>query len=349
MVFVVPVIAALTFSGAAAGTLWFRRWAERHQILDIPNERSSHTQPTPRGAGVVIAAVSLLGAWAVMIALQRPWLELHAFLLFSAGALLVTAVSWLDDLRSLTVPARLAVQIAAAILVISAYGYWKVIVLPGWGPVAIGSWGIPLTLLWVVGLTNAYNFMDGIDGIAGCQAVVAGLSWAWLGGATQNATPGVVGLLLAAASLGFLLHNWPPARIFMGDVGSAFLGYSFAALPLMFAFEQKPNLDSGRSALLGAAVVWPFIFDAAFTVCRRLRQRENIFEAHRTHLYQRLVITGWSHSSVALLYAGLALAGAVTAGTWLSFAPGRDSSLILFPLLALALWLTVLWLENHNK
>ena len=113
----------------------------------------------------------------------------------------------------------------------------------------------------------------------------------------------VMGALLAATSLGFLFHNWPPAKIFMGDVGSAFLGYSFACLGVL-GWKKDPVL-----ALAGFLLVWPFVFDTIFTFFRRLKNRENVFSAHRSHLYQRLVISGYSHRNVTSLYMGLDLLG----------------------------------------
>jgi UDP-N-acetylmuramyl pentapeptide phosphotransferase/UDP-N-acetylglucosamine-1-phosphate transferase len=160
-----------------------------------------------------------------------------------------------------------------------------------------------------VGLTNAYNFMDGIDGIAAGQGIVAAIGWGIIGLITGNPFLTALGFLLAASCLGFLCHNWPPARIFMGDVGSAFLGYTFAVLAVI-ASQSDPRL-----AFIGILFVWPFVFDAVFTFFRRLRKHENVFEAHRSHLYQRLVIAGYSHGVVSTLYIGLAGAGVVV-GVW---------------------------------
>jgi UDP-N-acetylmuramyl pentapeptide phosphotransferase/UDP-N-acetylglucosamine-1-phosphate transferase len=138
--------------------------------------------------------------------------------------------------------------------------------------------------------------------------------------------------MLAVSSLGFLGYNWPPARIFMGDVGSAFLGYSFAAVTLLGA-QVHPRL-----ALVGLLLLWPFVFDTLFTMVRRWRRGENIFQAHRSHLYQRLVIVGYSHRMVTLLYASLSLAGGVAAMLWF-YAPlvGRWFIIIGMPLLLMLL------------
>ena len=167
-----------------------------------------------------------------------------------------------------------------------------------------------ILVVGVVGLLNIYNFMDGIDGLAGVQGVVAGLAW-WCFGRSLGATASAaLGILIAAGASGFLTLNWPPAKIFMGDAGSTVLGFSFAVLPLLVWVEKKPAV--GFFVLLSVAmlVVWPFLADGIFTIFRRLRKRENIFKAHRSHLYQRLVIAGKSHLLVTVVYGVLAVIGA---------------------------------------
>jgi UDP-N-acetylmuramyl pentapeptide phosphotransferase/UDP-N-acetylglucosamine-1-phosphate transferase len=147
--------------------------------------------------------------------------------------------------------------------------------------------------------------MDGIDGIAGAQAAVAGSAWAAYGIWSGDVSAYTLGGIIAFGALGFLLHNWSPASVFMGDVGSAFLGYTLAALPLL----EQMN-EPGKGPLLFAAAVsfvWLFIFDTAFTLVRRSLKKEKVWVAHRKHLYQRLVIAGWGHAAVSLLYAGVAL------------------------------------------
>jgi UDP-N-acetylmuramyl pentapeptide phosphotransferase/UDP-N-acetylglucosamine-1-phosphate transferase len=228
-------------------------------------------------------------------------------LFYSSGAGLIASVSWFDDLQTLPNRVRFGVHSLAAILAIIGLGHWDELSVPLLGQVHLGWVGLPITFLWIVGLTNAYNFMDGIDGIAGGQAVVAGLGWAILGIVTDQQFVSILGALLAATSLGFLFHNWPPARIFMGDVGSAFLGYSFACLAIIGASKDPPLV------IAGVLLVWPFVFDTIFTFFRRLENRENVFSAHRSHLYQRLVISGYSHRTITLLYMGFDVLGLLLA------------------------------------
>ncbi len=305
----------LAFVASYVGVAGVRRWAILHQALDIPNERSSHTQPTPRGGGLIIGLVTMTGIAAlgclILSSASRP-----AVAAYICGASLIAAVGWLDDLYSLSVRMRFLAQSLAAVIAVLAIGYWQAIpLLPG-ESVWLGYAGAALTFVWIVGLTNAYNFMDGSDGIAGLLAVLAGLGWAclgWLAGGSPTVT--CLSLLLEAGSLGFLAHNWPPAKIFMGDVGSAFLGYSFATMPLLALGAGGPLAET--SSALGLLLVWPFVFDAGFTFLRRLRNGENVFAAHRSHLYQRLLIVGYSHRFVMLLYGALATIGVFLGIAWL--------------------------------
>jgi UDP-N-acetylmuramyl pentapeptide phosphotransferase/UDP-N-acetylglucosamine-1-phosphate transferase len=274
-------------------TGWIRRYALTSQrLIDLPNERSSHAVPKPRGGGMAIVLITLAGSALWM----TPRIAVAA-----AAALVIAAVSFADDLRHLPATLRLAVQIVAALAVALLFVPWV--------------W-VPLAVLWIVGLTNAYNFMDGIDGIAGGQAVVAGLAWGWLGTRAGEPALAAIGLLIAGSSAGFLLYNWQPARIFMGDVGSAFLGFTFAALAVIGA-RANPKL-----AVAGVLVVWPFVADALFTFLRRAWRRERVMEAHKSHLYQRLNQRGLSHAAVASIYIALAAAGAAAAIVYVERATG---------------------------
>lgn len=296
--FLVPAAAASVATARLIG------WISARGVLDIPNDRSSHTRATPRGGGIAIVAVT---AWAAILAavLWPEWWRPLAGVM--VPALIIAAVSWLDDLRPLKNRIRFGMHLAAAAATAAVVGPVEAVDLGSLGVLQFGAAAWPLTLLWIVGMTNAFNFMDGIDGIAGITAAVAGVALAaaagWLGLAALSA----VSLAFAGAAIGFLTCNWPPARIFMGDVGSAFCGFLIAALPLM---PGPPT--SSRLVPVTAVAMWPFIFDTAFTLGRRLCKGENIFEAHRSHLYQRLVITGWPHRAASTLYGFLsALAAAI--------------------------------------
>jgi UDP-N-acetylmuramyl pentapeptide phosphotransferase/UDP-N-acetylglucosamine-1-phosphate transferase len=219
---------------------------------------------------------------------------------YFAGAVLIAVISWFDDLKSVPAALRFLVHAIGAALAIFALGGWQKIYLPLAGEIDLGVVGIILTFFWIIWLTNAYNFMDGIDGIAGTQGLTAGIGWLLIGLFFNLEITGFLGGVLALSNLGFLMHNWQPAKIFMGDVGSAFLGYTFAVLPLIAAKEMQ----SGQARFTAAAIflVWLFVFDTLYTFCRRLLRGEKFWQAHRSHLYQRLVISGYSHQFVTILY-----------------------------------------------
>jgi UDP-N-acetylmuramyl pentapeptide phosphotransferase/UDP-N-acetylglucosamine-1-phosphate transferase len=163
---------------------------------------------------------------------------------------------------------------------------------------------------YVLALTNIYNFMDGIDGLATAQAIIAGLALAIAGLVIANPVLTIGGCLLAAAALGFVPYNLPPARLFMGDVGSTFLGFSFAGLPLL----ANIGVGGGRLPIeFGLVLFAPFLFDGLVTLARRVARGERWYAAHRSHYYQRLVRCGLSHGQVTSLYAGLGLLAACAA------------------------------------
>ena len=285
-------IAFLAVLGASlAGCAAAVKLLGRRAILDHPNERSSHSHPTPRGGGIALLGV-LLPAWAA-VAILHPegtsavWAPL-------AGALFLGAVSWIDDLGGLGVGIRLAVQLAAVALGMAA--------LAGSGPVFQGllpplADRIAAAILWLW-FVNLFNFMDGIDGIAGGETAALGGGVFIVIAATGWAAPvlGLFGLSLCAAALGFLWWNWQPARIFLGDVGSVPLGYLLGWLLLAMA----------ANGLWAAALILPlyYLADATLTLARRLVRGEAPWRAHAEHFYQRAVRRGLSHGGAVRAIAG---------------------------------------------
>lgn len=291
--------AVVTFILAGTLTPLLAKWARRRNLLDIPNQRSSHVIATPRIGGVALVASVVAGL--VLYQIAGSGIGREAAIVV-AGALTIAALGLADDFWTLSAIVRLLVQAVVATTVVALVGPLP---LPWFAP---NSWGaLLLTVFWVGLLTNVYNFMDGIDGIAGAQAIIAGTGWtivAFLAGSPDIAA---LSLLVAAASGGFLVHNWQPAKVFMGDAGSGFFGFLFGTLPLL--------APAGRVSLVwcGVLLLWPFLFDTGFTLLRRASRLENILAAHRSHIYQRLVLTGCSHRDVTLVYVGLALLGVVSA------------------------------------
>ena len=309
IIFIVLGLFAAVFSGL--GIEFLRRYAERQRVLiDIPNERSSHSQPKPRGGGIMIVLITLIGVLGLLLIGPARSMSLLTFLICGG---IIAFVGWIDDMRSLSTTLRLAIQVLCALVSILGIGYFNKLTV-GNSAFSLGLVGIPFTIVWLVGLTNAYNFMDGIDGIAGGQAVVGGLAWLGFGLIQQVPIVSIIGLLIASSSLGFLWHNWQPSRIIMGDVGATFLGYSFAVLPLLFE-NHTPILENGL--WFSMLVLWAFLADTGITMLRRALRRENIFQAHRSHFYQRLVISGWSHARVSALYIVLSVLGSLFA-IWLN-------------------------------
>lgn len=292
---------------ALTGSVFLTELVRRIAVIDVPNERSSHSRPTPRGGGIGLVAMTIFG----LVFSQQIWqlTTWQGLLFYLVGAALIAVVSWFDDIRSLSAKVRFLVHFMASGIVIAKWGYWETLSFPLLGHIHLGVFGLLLTLLWIVGLTNAYNFMDGIDGIAGGQALVAGIGWAIIGWMMGDKFVFAIGGLLAASTLGFLFYNWSPAKIFMGDVGSTFLGFSFAVVPVMATRSASSTYNF--LPLIGFLLIWPFVLDTGFTLLRRLSKGENIFQAHRTHIYQRLAIAGYSHQIVSLLYIGLAVIGGI--------------------------------------
>lgn len=280
-------------------------WAEALGVVDRPNARSSHSRVTPRGGGVAIVAVTALAA-CVSGLLDPPAAIRLAGAVVPAVA--VAIVSWIDDVRTLKNRVRFSVHLLAAAAATAVLGPIREVDMGGLGTLGLGAAAWPLTILWITGLTNAFNFMDGIDGIAGITATAAGLGLAAAARLCGCPAVAAVSLAFAGAAVGFLTRNWPPARIFMGDVGSAFCGFLVAVLPM----AATPDMVS-HTVPVAVLALWPFIFDTIFTLLRRLGRRENIFEAHRSHLYQRLVIAGGSHQATSTLYGWLAACGAALA------------------------------------
>jgi UDP-N-acetylmuramyl pentapeptide phosphotransferase/UDP-N-acetylglucosamine-1-phosphate transferase len=280
-------------------TRWLIGYLRTKQLVDLPNQRSSHTVPTPRGGGLGIVFGLLVGSVVTRMAgMELPGAEVLG------GAALIAMLGFLDDRLDLNSGLRFLVQIGAAVLVAWPSGGLKVFPLPPPLDVATGGLAVPLGVVWIVGVVNIYNFLDGIDGYAGGQGFLAGLGlFAFVPALPQ----GGFGLLIAGACLGFLIHNWHPAKIFMGDVGSTTLGFLFAALPLAVAPMQ------GQSVFLMAMFLWFFLADGLYTLVRRARAGENVLKPHRTHLYQRWHQAGLKHSQVVLRVGAMAVPLALTA------------------------------------
>ena len=322
------VIASLSF----LLTWLLRRYALASSLMDVPNERSSHSVPTPRGGGVAIVLCFLLAVFALGILGYVG--SGAAFALCGAGGL-VAVVGFLDDHGHIAARWRLLGHFAAATWALFWLGGLPAISLFGI-VVNLGWFGHVLAAIYLVWLLNLYNFMDGIDGIASVEAIcvcVGGtLLYFWLG-STDGSLITVLGL--AAAVAGFLIWNFPPARIFMGDAGSGFLGITLGILSLQAAITS-PQLLWAWLILLGV-----FIVDATFTLMRRLLRGERVYEAHRSHAYQFASRHYGRHLPVTLAVTLINLLWLLPMAFWVGLG-GVDGTIGLlvayFPLVFLAFW-----------
>ncbi len=269
--------------------LMYRR-AHKQGWLAIPNERSSHTVPTPTGGGLAIAVVflvSVIALGALGIVSQQVSIAL------AGGGSMVALVSWIDGRHPLNARVRIVVHALAAI-----WALWFLGGLPslniGGETLSLGIVGSAIGFFWIVGLSNLYNFMDGIDGLLGAETVVVGTVAGvllMLSGAPELA---LLAWIIAAGSAGFLVWNWHPAKIFMGDVGSVLIGFSFATLAVS---SERVGALPGLVWVILLGVV---IVDAGLSTLRRAFKGEKWFEAHRTFGYHRAVQMGYRHDQVAV-------------------------------------------------
>jgi Fuc2NAc and GlcNAc transferase len=289
-------VTALTAAAIAVALspLW-RRAAQRWGFMDRPNERSLHRHPVARGGGIAIL-VAVFVAYGLNVGVSLP--RGAAAIVLSTA--LLSAVGLWDDRVSLSPLVRLGFQAAAGAVVLMTYGGLSHVPLPQPFGYALGPAGLVAAFIWIVAVVNFYNFLDGIDGLAASQGVVTGAAIALCGWDRFAAT---LGAAVAGACAGFLIFNWPPARLFMGDAGSGALGFVFAVTPLL-----APT-PAARSAgiLVVALSLWLFLADASWTLLRRAWRGDRWYEPHREHLYQRLVLSGWSHSRVTTLLVAAAL------------------------------------------
>ena len=271
-----------------------RTYALSRQLMDVPSDRSSHSLPTPRGGGVAIVAAFLAGVLVLGGGVSMG--AKSAILVAGTG---IAVVGFADDHGHIPVRWRLLTHFACAIWILGWVGVPR---LEWMGSTFdLGPIGVLLAALYLVWMVNLYNFMDGIDGIAGGEALAVGVGGTvayWLSGLPPT-VDFELPLLLAAAALGFLFWNFPPAKLFMGDAGSGFLGLMLGILSLQAAVV-RPVLLWCWLVLLGV-----FIVDATVTLVRRLFRGDRIYEAHRSHAYQHASRECGSHRSVTLAVAAI--------------------------------------------
>ncbi|HEY9811616.1 MAG TPA: glycosyltransferase family 4 protein [Halomicronema sp.] len=291
------ILSSLSFVLSLA-TVAFIKKRFSQQLLDIPNERSSHKQPTPRGGGlgfIIAFAITslilyLLPTYFPQLINNQPAIPNPTFLWLILTPL--TIVGIIDDKQGLPVGLRYVIQLSAAAIAVACFGPFPQPWLTQFGTIGTIA-AFTLTVIGMTAVINFYNFMDGLDGL------VAGTTLIQLGFLAFYLNQPLLWLIFAAI-LGFLYWNWSPAKIFMGDAGSTVLGATIACSLLN-------NNNDTLQAWSALAITLPLLGDAIYTLICRLIKRENIFKAHRSHLYQRLQQIGWSHAQVSSTYIAITL------------------------------------------
>ena len=275
-----PATFALSFTLTGAVT----RYARSRGMLDLPGDRHSHFEPTPRGggAGLVVALILASVPWA------QVWIVLP-FWLFCAlpGFVVLSLMGWWDDRKPLSVRLRFLIQVLVSLYLILCFQ-------PNGASLSlVPAIGAVLFLLW---MTNLFNFMDGSNGMAGSQGVFAGLTLAWLFNRADDYPAVVLSLVLASVCLGFLPWNLGRAKVFMGDVASGSLGFAIASLLIYGVFSSEVSLAAAWLVML------VFLCDSTLTLAARVLRGEQWYNPHKQHLYQQLIVRGWSHARVLAVY-----------------------------------------------
>ena len=272
-------------------------------VLDVPGRRSSHDRPTPKGGGVGIALAVVLGLVGA-VATGRAGPDLVPVFGLAIAVVLIGVVAWADDLRQFGFAWKLAAQLAAA-LVLVASGF----VLRRVGPLALDDLAVPLTLLAILFVTNAMNFIDGLNGLASGGALIVALFVGARAIAVDLPLEAVISLSFAAGIVGFLPFNYPRARIFMGDVGSQVCGIVLSAL----AAHAAPLLPGASGVALPLLGLFAILADVALTLARRLAAGDRLTQAHRGHLYQLASRSGLRGTQVTPIYWLLGFVGCLSA------------------------------------
>lgn len=305
------VLSALITNKLSSKNVWFN-------LVDTPVERSLHVFPTPNGGGLaILISILVTGALGTYLYPEFNEIGIIALCMFIVGA-----ISLYDDLKEVRPAHRLLVHSIAAVLLISNGFKWSSLELPGilfYWPEAVVS---VVSYLFIVWLINLYNFMDGIDGFAGGMAVIGFSTFAIFGFIWEEWYFMLLSMIIVSAAAGFLIFNFPPAKIFMGDIGSSVLGLLVAIFALWGTKERMFPL------WISILIFSPFIVDATVTLLKRAINKERIWEAHNNHFYQKLTKSGWGHKKTVLIEYLLMIACAISALV-INFKPAFDKSLML--------------------
>ena len=305
--------------------------------IDQPTHRSSHTQTTPRSGGVAIVATFCIGMLIIYYFGDRTHIKQSYMISFILSSLSIALISFLDDIKRKKPLLKLTVMILATLGAIWGGIVLDQLTLPFFGQTQLGWLAYPITFLWILGLTNAVNFMDGLDGLIGGTTVIASLFFMIITFYQGSTFVYITSYTILAGAIGFLFLNFPPAKIFMGDVGSVFIGFVFATLAIIAARYDH----SHTSFLVIPILFFNVIFDTFFTFLRRCLRGENVIEPHRSHLYQLVQQLGYSHLQVTLMqYCFCFLQG--FAALWMIQIQGNARLFIFAPFLVLNIFYATL-------
>ncbi len=291
------------FASAFAITLVttpFAKWVSiKVGAIDYPKDRGVHKKPMPRMGGVAIVLGFLVTV--LMINFFDHSMNQKQLIGFLVGAIIIAALGVWDDMKNLPAKLKFCVQIVAALIVIFSGTKIEIVLWPV--TTTLQALSIPITLIWIVGVTNAVNLIDGLDGLAAGVTGIAALSLMVLCIFTGTTTAVVLTAALAGACLGFLPRNFNPAEIFMGDTGSTFLGFVLAVTSILGVFKGYALLALSVSVL---CIGLP-IFDTIFAMLRRMAKHQPIMQADRGHLHHRLIDHGCSQKQAVLIMYGISL------------------------------------------
>lgn len=304
------------------------------RVPDFPDPRKAHHVTTPKSGGVGIVCAFLLGVVLLYLYGHASRLADHYFIGVIAAAVLIAAVSLLDDIRSMSYTVKLGGQLLAALVAVAS-GLWvKDISLPYYGVIDLGWFGALASVCFLMFTTNAMNFIDGLNGLAGGVTLIACLFLAGITGPLGAFFIYTASLLLAGGVLGFMPFNFPKARIFMGDVGSQFCGFMLALFGIAAARFEHIQM----SFLLVPFLLSGVFYDVAFTLVRRALARENIARAHNGHLYQVVRRAGMKATYVAMIHWVFVVVGGVTAIIFLNTAPDNRLWIAFIPVIIQIIW-----------
>lgn len=304
------------------------------RVPDFPDPRKAHSSTTPKAGGVGIVLAFLLGISLLYFCGHAHWLANPCFMGITGAAVMIAMVSLLDDIKNMSFSVKLAGQVVGAIIAVGS-GLWiHNITVPHYGVLNLGWTGIPFTLAFLLFVTNAMNFIDGLNGLAGGVTLIACLFLTAIARFLGDFFVYTVSAILAAGVLGFLPFNFPKGRIFMGDVGSQFCGFLLAILGIAISrFQHVP-----MSFLLVPFLLFGVMYDVAFTLIRRVFAGENLARAHNAHLYQIVYRAGMPASYVTMVHWLFVILGGITAIIF-AFAPQQHHRLIGFlPVIIQLIW-----------